>query len=183
VLLANHEMAQAFGQHVAKEGVRCNEAFDEALDAAFGDHAPAVRDSVVAFVRSMPLAARFRCEGVRGDVLCAHSLPPPELMDRFDPGVLERELVEEDYAARRGSAHLMVWGRGQTAEQLRSLADRWGVRMFILGHEKAEEGVMLLGENAVVLNSDHERAVYARVDLCAEERASDLAARVLRLAE
>ena len=166
VLLANHEMAQAFGQHVAKEGVRCNEAFDEALDVAFGDDAAIVREAANAFVRAMPIAARFRCAGVDGDVLCAHSLPPPELMERFDLGVLERELVDEDYAARRGSSHLMMWGRGQTREQLAMLAERWGVRLFLLGHERAEEGVLMLGENAVVLNSDHERGVYARVDVC-----------------
>lgn len=182
VLLANHEMAQAFGQQVAKEGVRCNEVFDEALDVAFGDDAPGVRDAVGEFVRAMPLAVRFRCEDMHGDVLCAHSLPPPELMERFDCGVLERGLVEEDYTPRRGSAHLMVWGRGQTPEQLALLAERWGVRMFILGHEKAEEGVLLVGERAVVLNSDHERGAYVRVDLAGTLDVAEVQRCVARLA-
>lgn len=183
VLLANHEMAQAFGQQVAKEGARCNEAFDEAMDVAFGDDAPGVREAVVEFVRAMPLAVRFRCAGVHGDVLCAHSLPPPELMERFDCGVLERALGEEDYTPRRGSAHLMVWGRGQTTEQLAELAERWGVRLFILGHEKAEEGALVVAPNAVVLNSDHERGVYVRVDLCAACSAADVGAECVRIAD
>jgi hypothetical protein len=118
-----------------------------------------------------------------GTVLCAHSLPAPELMDRFDPGVLERDLAEDDYTPRRGSAHLMVWGRGHTPEQLRTLAERWGVGLFVLGHEKAEDGAMTVPPNAVVLNSDHERGVYLPIDLDRPPASvSEALGRVTRLA-
>lgn len=162
VLLANHELAQLTGSEVAKDGIRFVAAFDEALDYAFNDDAPRVREAVRAFIRSMPIALRMAHGG--GDLLCAHSLPGPERMDRFDATILERDLADEDYVARTGSAHFMVWGRNQMHEQIEALAARWNVSLFLLGHEKAETGAMPLSDRAVVLNSDHDRGVYAELD-------------------
>jgi len=162
ILLANHELAQLTGSEVAKDGIRFVAAFDEAIDYAFNDDAPRVREAVRDFIRSMPIALRMAHSG--GDLLCSHSLPGPERMDRFDTTILNRELGDDDYIARTGSAHFMVWGRNQPAEQIESLAAQWGVSLFVLGHEKAETGAMALSDRAVVLNSDHNRGVYAMID-------------------
>ncbi len=183
VLLANHEIAQMTGAPVAKDGVRCNEVFDDALDAAFGDDAPSVREAVIEFLRSLPLAVRFRCAGVEGDVLCAHSLPGVELMGEYDFGVLDRELVDEDFKGRTGAARAMTWGRGHTAEQIEEIARRWGVRLFILGHEKAENGWKIVSEGAIVLNSDHEQGVYARLDVGSVRGAGEVGRGSIRLSD
>lgn len=178
-LLANHELAQLTGGAVIKDGVRCVDAFDDALDYQFDDDAPLVRKSIKRFIRSMPLA--LRCVTPRGDILCAHSLPGPAMMGRFDPTVLERELTEEDIAPRTGSAHMMVWGRKYDADQLEDLVERWGVNLFVLGHEHAPNGVHLVPPNAVVLNSDHERGVYLPIDLARKPLAAEAVAMVVRL--
>jgi hypothetical protein len=162
-LQANHELAQIVGQGIVKDGVRVVEAFNEGVEYSFGERAGEVTAAIDAFIRSMPLALRCRCGD--GDVLCAHSLPSPGLMDRFDPGVLERDLEDADYVPREGSAHLMVWGRRYDAGLIELLMERWGVKLFILGHEKAENGYALVDPAAVVLNSDHERGVYLKLDL------------------
>ena len=162
-LLANHELAQLVGSPVLKDGIKCLDAFDDALDHAFGDRREDVDLSLKRFIRSMPLALRVHARS--GDFLCAHSLPGPAMMARFDPGILSRDLENEDYAPRQGSAHLMVWGRGYDHEQLEDLVERWGVTMFILGHEHADNGATLVEPNAVVLNSDHARGVYLPIDL------------------
>jgi hypothetical protein len=162
-LLANHELAQIVGAGIIKDGVRVVEAFNDGLDYAFEDDAGRVAGAIEAFVKSMGLA--LRCNTPRGDILCAHSLPGPAMMARFDPGVLERALTDADYEPRQGSAHLMVWGRGYDAELIEDLVERWGVTMFILGHEYAENGVLFVPPCAIVLNSDHERGVYLPIDL------------------
>lgn len=166
-LLANHELAQLTRADVMKNGVRCVQAFDAAVDHAFADRAPDVRGAIEEFIRSMPLAMQATCSGpAAGKVLmCAHSLPAPEMMSRFDPGVIFRDLTEEDYRPRTGSAYMMVWGRGYDAEQLEDLVERWGVNLFLLGHDYSEAGVHAVPPNAVVLNSDHARGVYLPVDL------------------
>lgn len=162
-LLANHELSQIVGAGIVKDGVRCVEAFNDGLGYVFGDAWERVAGAVGAFIRSMPLA--LRCVTPRGDVLCAHSLPAPGQMARFDTSILSRDLCEDDYAPRTGSAHMMVWGRGYDAEQLEDLVERWGVNLFVLGHEKAPNGCLVIPPCAIVLNSDHERGVYLPIDL------------------
>ena len=92
-------------------------------------------------MRSMPLALRCGSWDEPG-VVCAHSLPGPAVMERFDADVLRRDLTEDDYEPRQGSAHLMVWGRQHTPEMLRHLSETWNVSLFVLGHQKAETGAM-----------------------------------------
>lgn len=179
VLLANHELAQMVGAGIVKNGIRVVEAFDEGLEYIFGERCVDVQDAVKAFVRSMPLA--LRCVTPRGDILCAHSIPGPAMMQRFDPTILDRDLTEEDYAPRQGSAHMMVWGRGYDHDQIEDLVERWGINLFILGHEKAENGVMFIPPAALVINSDHDRGVYLPIDLDDPPRAEQAAAEVVML--
>lgn len=183
VLLANHELSLLVGAGIIKDGVNVGAAFSDAIEFVFGESAPEVSAAVGEFIRSMPLALRWGPVSSGLDVLCAHSVPSPELMDRFDAAVLGRELTEEDYAPRRGAAHLMVWGRGHEPQQLADLAARWGVGLFVLGHEHAPDGAVEVAPNAVVLNSDHEKGAYLpiRGGRPPDARAAVLAARRLAL--
>jgi len=181
VLLANHELSQMLRTEIVKDGVKVVEAFTRGVEYVFGDGSGGVLEAIDGFVRSMPLALRCRCPG--GDVLCAHSVPAPWAMARFDPGVLERGLTDDDYQPRQGSAYLMVWGREYDAELLEDLVERWGVRMFILGHEKVEGGAMFVAPCAIVLNSDHERGVYLPLDLDDVPGAEEAVGRVVGLAQ
>ena len=88
-------------------------------------------------------------------------------LERFDAGVLERELTDDDYRAPGGSAYLMTWGRRYTSEQVEQLAARWGVGLFCLGHEHVETGIEMRGTRVLVLNSDHDRATILPMDLAA----------------
>lgn len=179
-LLANHELSQVFGAGIVKDGVRVVEAFNDAVDYAFGDDAPSVNDAIKQFIMSMPLALRCVCPG--GDILVSHSLPATALMQRFDPTILTRELTPADYEPRRGAAHLMVWGRGYDAEQIEDLVERWGINLFILGHERADNGVAFIPPCAIVLNSDHDRGVYLPIDLSHPPRAEEALGMVVPLA-
>lgn len=162
-VLANHELAQAFRQGVSK-GAGDNVAlFDAGLEWAFGDEAEIVAEAIESFVRAMPLAVRCT-----NGCMVSHSLPSPFGMRRFDPGVLDRPLEDADYAANTGSAWLMVWGRGQTHEQIESLAGVWGVRLFFTGHAHVPSGIEVADERLVILNSDHEQAMVLPLDLAAD---------------
>jgi hypothetical protein len=183
MLLANHELSQVTGAGIVKDGVKVVEAFNAGLEYAFGGEAPAVEEAVNEFIYSMPLALRCLCDGPAGhrEILVAHSLPSPWMMARFDPTVLSRDLTPADYEPRQGAAHILVWGRGYDAEQIEDLVERWGVGMFILGHEKVENGVLFVPPCVVVLNSDHERGVYLPIDLSHPPRAEAAPAMVVPL--
>ena len=179
-LLANHELAQISGAGIVKDGVRVVEAFNKGVEYVFGSDYDAVTEAINAFVRSMPLA--LRCRTPRGDILCAHSLPTAMAMGRFDTTILSRELTPYDYEPRTGSAYLMVWGRHYDGGLLEDLVERWGINLFIVGHEKCDDGVMLVPPNAIVLNSDHARGVYLPIDLEHPPRAEDAARDVVAFA-
>tara|TARA_R110000782_G_scaffold45706_10_gene101368 strand:+ start:17346 stop:18236 length:891 start_codon:yes stop_codon:yes gene_type:complete len=176
-LLANHELAQVYGAGIVKNGVRVVDAFNAGVEYVFSDDADAVQDAIKDFVMSMPLALRCVCP--QGDILCAHSLPAAANMARFDPTILSRDLTEDDYQPRVGSAYFMVWGRGYDAELLEDLTERWGVNLFILGHEHAEHGYALVEPNALVLNTDHAKGVYLPIDLSNKPRLSECPALVV----
>jgi hypothetical protein len=163
VLLGNHELAQMLKSGIVKDGIKSVEAFDAGVEYVFGSECERIESAIRRFVRAMPLA--LRAHTPRGDLLCAHSLPPAASMGRFDTTILQRDLTDDDYVPRQGSAHLMVWGRGYDAEGLEDLVERWGVYLFILGHEKAPEGSRFVPPNAVILNSDHDRGVCLPIDL------------------
>ncbi|MFZ4575457.1 MAG: hypothetical protein ACOYN0_13750 [Phycisphaerales bacterium] len=180
VLLGNHELSQIKGAGILKDGVRVVEVFNEGVEYVFGSDAPRVHAAIERFVLAMPLA--LRCETPRGDILIAHSLPPAAMMGRFDPTVLSRDLTEADYSPRTGSAHIMVWGRGYDAGLIEDLVERWGVAMFILGHDKVEEGARFVPPNVLVLNSDHAGGVYVPIDLSDPPRAAEAVGMAVPLA-
>ena len=95
------------------------------------------------------------------------------MMGRFDPSVLRRDLTDRDVEPISGSAFMMVWGRDHDAELLEDLTEAWGVNLFILGHEHAEEGHLLVEPNALILSSDHHNGVYLPVDLDHKPRLSE----------
>lgn len=162
-LLGNHELAQMSGAAVGKGAGDSTTLFNDALDFTFGDDAGRVREAIAGFIRSWPIALV-----TDSGVLCAHSLPRETAMDMFDKSLLMRELRDDDYESRIGSAYLMVWGRGHSAAHLDHLAELFGVKLFILGHERAETGIEPVGSRGVVLNSDHERGAALPIDLSAE---------------
>jgi hypothetical protein len=181
VLLANHELAQIVGSGIVKDGVRVVEAFNDGVARVFGDDAERVHEAIGAFVRAMPLA--LRCDTPRGVIQCSHSVPSPAMMGRFDVGILDRELTEADYQPMTGSAHMMVWGRHYDADSLEDLVERWGVTMFVLGHEKVPEGARFVAPCAVLLNSDHANGVYLPIDLTEPPAPEEAPMYARRLAE
>jgi hypothetical protein len=161
-MLANHEIAQAFMQPVSKGAGECTKLFRDGLEWSFGEDAGLVEEAVNDFIRAMPLAVRSE-----SGLFCAHSLPAPLAMAKFDPEVIRRELSEADFTARTGSAWHMTWGRGQTPELVGTLAKTWGVSLFVLGHKHVEQGAETPFPGVVILNSDHERGAVIEFDLSA----------------
>lgn len=187
-LLGNHELAQVLGTAIVKDGVRVLDAFNAGLEYAYSGDAELVIEGIRAFVMSMPIGLRVECLGPDGrpggrHLFCSHSLPSPGQMGRFDASILSRDLEERDYEPLKGSAYNMVWGRSHDAEILEDLVERWGINMFIIGHEKAEAGVRIVPPNAVILNSDHERGVYLPIDMSNPPRIEEVPGMVVPLWE
>ncbi len=159
-VLANHELAQMLNQGVSKGAGDNVQLFNDGLEFVFGDDWVEVADAANAFIRAFPLAAI-----ADGGVLCAHSLPSPRAMEKFDLDVINRDLTDADYESPDGAAYLMTWGRGLNAAHGERMAEAWGVELFVLGHQYVETGLETIGEHIVILNSDHEDGRILQIDL------------------
>lgn len=164
-LLANHELAQMAGSKISKGAGDSVKMFNDALEYVFSDDAISVSEAISRYIAAFPLALRSEPAHAEGGVFVSHSLPAPAVMDSFDFGILDRDLNTDDYLPRIGSAWKMVWGRGHTPEQTEILAANWNVKLFIIGHEKADTGVEIRGPRLLVLNTDHERATVLPIEL------------------
>jgi hypothetical protein len=163
-LLANHELSQLTGRGVSKGAGNSVILFNKALEYVFDADASEVGKAINRFIRALPLAL------ITGSgVLCAHSLPTLRAFEagKFDPGILDRELANEDYHYPDGGAYLMVWGRTHGKALYEALAKAWGVKLFILGHQFVETGIEIksMEPSVLILNTDHDYAMTLPIDL------------------
>lgn len=176
ILLGNHELAQMSGDGILKDGVSVVDVFDDGLEFLYQDAAEDVNEAMADFISSMLLAVKLP-----NDIMLCHSLPAPRKMQSFDPEVINRDPTPTDYDTA-GSAHDLVWGRHHTEEQTQKLAEIWGVKNFILGHQPADMGWDQQTENALVLNSDHGAAMSLPIELTEQYTMDDLINHLVPLA-
>ncbi len=175
-LLGNHDMAQLTGGEITKKGRGMCKAFTLGMANAFGDAAGGVAEAINEFFRSMPLAGR--CPN---GVFLAHSLPSPSRLEMFDPEILARPVQPADY--KRGeSVYELIWGRRHDAEALESLAQTLGVKLFINGHQPANEGYFV-NDRQLVLATDGSLATIAEFDADQLLAAEDLGGLIRRVAK
>ncbi len=151
------------------------ESFDAGLEFLYAEHAEEVREAMNGFIAAMLLAVR--CSN---GIFCSHSLPSPRKLAEFDTGVIDRVMTDEDLALG-GSAYRMVWGRRHTQKLADELAEAWGVKIFVMGHQPADMGFEVEGETMLVLNSDHEHGVALPIDLGEDYTRDELVERIVRL--
>ncbi len=163
-LLANHELSQLTGRGVSKGAGNSLELFNQALEYVYQDAWRLVADAINRFIRAMPL---FLISD--SGILCSHSLPSSKALMKFDTDIIDRDLENEDYHYPYGSAYLMVWGRTHDQPLFETLASKWNVNLFCLGHQHVETGIesKSFSPGVIVLNSDHERATVIDLDLAA----------------
>lgn len=147
-VMANHDLAQITGGKLIKDGHEVCGQFVEGVNFAFGREAPEVLAAILEFLRSLPLAVL--CPN---RVLISHSTPGEGKTDDVTVGILQRASQQADLA-RTGPVYQWVWGRGQTAEQLKGLGQRVGAEFFVLGHRKIDGGFEMFAEHAIAISSD-----------------------------
>ncbi len=158
-MLANHELAQCFRVAVSKGGGDQVAMFDAGLEYVFGGRAEEVATAIRDFVLAMPLAVR-----ALNGIWCSHSIPA---QGDFDPAIFDRALEDTDYRGPLGGAWQVVWGRSQDPQHVRALLDRFGAKLFLVGHCHAEMGIESPADGLVVVNSDHARGMVVSIDLAA----------------
>lgn len=162
-LLANHDLAQIYGEGIMKAGLSVCEAFTAGVNRDFGAEGERVTAAITDFLLSLPLA--IRCAN---GLFFSHSLPTDAQIEKFDYSVFDRPLVGADYQRRTGPVYQLIWGRGVTPAGVEMFAREMDVRMIITGHQPQESGYAINGDRHLIIASDHNQGVFIPLDLSAE---------------
>ncbi len=162
-LLANHDLAQVFGDGIMKAGQSVCDAFHKGLKRDFADRYHYLEAAVSDFLLSSPLAIQ-----TENGLWFSHSLPRNDEIDGFDYGVFDRELNGEDYKRRTGAAYQLIWGRGVRPDGVAKFAEKVGAKLIITGHQPQEMGYHFNGDQHLIIASDHNQGVYMPLKLDAD---------------
>ncbi len=149
-VMGNHDLAQAMGNEIAKEGRGMCKSFADGIRFSYPDAPDEIIAAANEFLLSMPLAIRLP-----NRVWLSHSLPTPNRMDLAGTEILHRANRAEDLR-RGGPVYEWTWGRDQTPDLANSLAAQLDVDFFVLGHRHTKTGCEPLTPRGVTLASDHE---------------------------
>ncbi len=155
-LMGNHDLAQATGGEISKEGRNTCKDYAVTVCNDYGTDGPDILQASYDFLLAMPLA--IRCPN---KVLLSHSLPSPNRMKFGGAEILGRPATGPDLV-RGGPVYEWTWGRGQTPAQTDALAAELGVELFILGHRHTPDGFEKITPRAVTIASDHDFGCVVR---------------------
>jgi len=159
ILLGNHDTAFINNSEVMKDGKEMNRSMRLALDKEFQENGEEIKMTLRQFFFSQPLAVK--CPN---RLWISHSLPSDRYIDKFDTEIFERQLKVND-VVRPGSAYILTWGRRHSQLLLDRLANLFDIDIFILGHQSQKHGWKQVGENTLIIVSEHNHGCILPIDL------------------
>ena len=174
-LMANHDLAQVFGEGIAKGGTDVCEAFRKGLKRDFGERYHFAEAAISDFLLSLPLAIR-----APNGLWFSHSLPKESDIEKFDFGVFDRALEGDDFKRKTGAAYQLIWGRGVSETGTTAFAEKVGAKLMITGHESQESGFLVNNDRHLIVASDHNRGVFVPLSLSDEPAMETVTSRIKR---
>jgi len=159
IIMGNHDTAFINNTNIMKNGKEMNVAMRSALDREFVEASETIKLAMRQFLFSQALAVKCA-----NRMFISHSLPADRYGDKFDPRILDRQLRINDIV-KPGSAYLLTWGRKHSQQLLDKMAKVLDADIFILGHQKQEQGCCPAGENLIILATDHDHGCILPIDL------------------
>jgi hypothetical protein len=175
-MLGNHELAEVTDYPIQKNRQMLNLLFRMGLQHMYGDSCERVREAMVAFLRSCPLAVRMP-----GGVFICHSVPDHLDTREFDASIFARPMDPLEFY-ERGEVFRLVWGRDHRGENARRFVDLMGARVVINGHEPCSEGFMAPNPYQVIVDSCNDNGCYLILGTDREWAHEDIVRQIHRLA-
>lgn len=175
-ILSNHELAEMTEYPILKAKKMLNLLFRMGMQVMYGPAIDKVREAMVAFLKSCPLAVRLP-----GEVVVCHTLP--EQVDRkgFDTSILEKQLEAIDYK-EHGRVFEMVWGRDFRRENAVAFAQAISANVLIHGHEPCSNGFDVPNDVQVILDCTGDKATCLLLPTDRTFSHSEIVGRIARLA-
>lgn len=173
-LQSNHELAELTDFPISKHRRVLNLLFRCGLKEMYGESAERVREVMLEFLASLPLAVRA------GQQFICHSLPERVDEQGFDMAVFERPLLPEDLALH-GAAFRLVWGRDFRPANADAFAKLVGAETLIHGHEPCCDGYSIPNARQVILDCCTDRACYLMLRLDKPQTQRELVQQIQRV--
>ncbi len=174
-LLGNHELAELTDYPIQKNRQMLNVLFRMGLEQMYGAESERVREALLGFLRTCPLAVR-----ITGGVFVCHSIPEGLDERPFDQTIFSRPLDPLVFYERGDIFHL-VWGRDHCPENARAFAELMGARVLIHGHEPCADGYAVPNPHQVILDCCGDRACYVVLPTDREWTQAEVVERIERL--
>jgi len=159
IIMGNHDTAFINNIKVMKNGKEMNVAMRAALDREFPGSSEEVKLALKQFLFSQALAVKCA-----NGIFISHSLPADRYAEKFDHRILEKQLKIND-VVKPGSAYLLTWGRSHSQQLLDKMARILDAKIFVLGHQRQEQGCCRAGKNLIIIASDHDHGCILPIDL------------------
>ena len=153
-ILGNHELAEMTEYPIQKNKQMLNLLFRLGLQQMYGFAAEKVREAMLGFLRSCPLAVRLP-----HGIFISHSIPEEVDTRRFDKSIFQREMDPVEFY-ERGAIFQLVWGRDYRPQNATAFADLVGATVLINGHEPCPEGFILPNPTQIILDCCGDKACY-----------------------
>ncbi len=175
-ILGNHELAELTDYPIQKNRQMLNLLFRWGLQQMYGPAADKIREAMLPFLQSSPLAVRLP-----HGIFISHSLPEFVDTHKFDKSIFARQLETIDYLERTGVFQL-VWGRDYRQENARAFAELVGAAVLINGHEPCPEGFLVPNSYQLILDCCAAKAAYVILPIGTPLSQAEIVARVQKLA-
>lgn len=176
-ILGNHDTAVVSNSSVLKAGKEMNRSMKDAMRRHYGDRCSDVLNALSEYLMSQPLAVR-----TDNRIWLSHSLPSDTALERFDLSIFNRPYTLDDIE-RPNAVYQLTWGRRQSPETLTALAKMLDVDTFILGHQPQEQGWTQVGDNTLILASEHNFGCILYFNLAQSYTLESLTRNIIPLAE
>jgi hypothetical protein len=161
--MANHDLAQVFGEGISKGGTDVCEAFRRGLKRDFKDRYHFTEAAISDFLLSLPLGIR-----AANGLWFSHSLPNEKDVETFDFTVFDRELKGDDFKRKTGAAYQLIWDRGVRETGVAKFAEKMGAKLIITGHQPQDSGYLVNTPQHLIIASDHNQGVFVPLSLSDE---------------
>lgn len=174
-MLGNHELAELADYPIQKNKQMLNVAFRMGLQHMYGEATEKIREAILGFLRSCPLAMRLPT-----GVFISHSVPDHVDSREFDKAIFSREMDPLEFY-ERGEIFRLVWGRDYRPENAQVFAESMGARILINGHEPCSGGFSVPNPTQIILDCCGEKASYVVLPMDVELSQSEIVERIQRL--
>ena len=174
-LLGNHELAELADYPIQKNKQMLNMLFRLGMQQMYGPATDKVRQALLAFLASCPLAMRLP-----GGIFVCHSLPEDTETKGFDPSIFHERMEPLEFF-ERGEVFRLVWGRDYRTENARAFAELVGAKVLVHGHEPCADGFSVPNAYQIILDCCSDKGSYVILPVKQELSQTEIIQRIRRL--